>query len=410
MNAKALKILGNLLIILVIMVVAPIALLRVMGYQSFCVISGSMEPTISVGSIVCVREADFSELSTGDVIAFYSGNSVVTHRIVSINNEDKLITTKGDANNTNDFNPVAYTNVIGKVTIHFPMYGYVASAVSLLWGKLIAGGILLIGVILSSVNEEKTTDEKPKSKKSSKGLPLLIVGALIIAGAVTGLIHIYGDYHKSNQTYESLNESYVEINTDVATDQKWQDMIDVDFDSLKAINTDVVGWIYVEGTDISYPIMYSGDDESYLRTAIDGSGATAGSIFLEGYNLPDFSDSHNIIYGHNMRNLSMFGTLKYYKSDKDYYEKHKYFQIILPQKKLRFEIFSYFDTETGSWVYTVPYSDSKDFEEYIGKLKSSSYLNAADYDVHSSDQVVTLSTCSSSEKRFTVHGKLVDSQ
>ncbi|MBR1623659.1 MAG: class B sortase, partial [Pseudobutyrivibrio sp.] len=181
----------------------------------------------------------------------------------------------------------------------------------------------------------------------------------------------------------------------------------VDIDALQQINPDVIGWIYIEGTDISYPIMYSGDDEAYLHATIDGEYAKAGSIFLEGYNLPDFTDSHNIIYGHNMRNLSMFGSLKLYKSEDNYLDEHKYFQIITPSEKMRFEIFSYFDTEPGSWVYTVPYSDSEEFADYISELLRHSYVKTDLGDeVSSKDQIVTLSTCSANEMRFTIHGAL----
>ncbi len=224
---------------------------------------------------------------------------------------------------------------------------------------------------------------------------------MIITGAVGGFLYIYMGYQKTDNLYASVSNSYVTVQAE----DSWEDMIDVDFDSLLQINPDVVGWIYVEGTDITYPIMYSGDDDTYLRTTITKEYATAGSIFLEGANSSDFSDSHSIIYGHNMRNLSMFGTLKYYKSDEDYLDEHRYFQIITPTEKMRFEIFSYFDTEAASWVYGLPYSDSEEFEEYISELVRHSY-EATDTEVLSSDRIVTLSTCSTTGMRFTIHGVL----
>jgi sortase B len=170
----------------------------------------------------------------------------------------------------------------------------------------------------------------------------------------------------------------------------------------------VVGWIYVEGTDISYPIMYSGDDDKYLHATLDGKYAKAGSIFLEGVNSGDFSDSHSILYGHNMRNLTMFGSLKFYKSEEDYYEAHKYFQIITPESKMRYEICSYFDTDAGSWVYTVPYSESDEFDDYISQLLRHSYIKGESFtdEVDASDKIMTLSTCSTTGRRFTVHGVL----
>ena len=402
MNAKILKIIGNVLIIFVIIAIAPIAIPKVFGVQAFNVISGSMEPTISVGSIVYVRNVEFEELSQGDVIAFESGASVVTHRIVEINTEDKLITTKGDANNTEDFNPVSYTNVIGRMIAHFPIYGTIVAWLTDTVGKLVAVVVLVIGAVLSYLGEDKK--EKTESGRTINPKIILATGLLIVFSSLAGLIYIFMGYEKSNKLYAELNNENLEYKD--TTD--WKNMIDVDFSILTKINSDVAGWIYVEGTDISYPIMYSGDDETYLRTTINMEHATAGSIFLEGYNLPDFSDSHSIVYGHNMRNLSMFGSLKLYKENEDYYDSHRYFQIITPKAKMRFEIFSYFDTEPASWVYTVPYYDNQEFSDYINELLSHSYIKLDNYDIDSSDKVVTLSTCSGSEMRFTIHGKLVD--
>ena len=410
---KIFSFLGKVIVGVVILVCLSLVAPRFIGMQAYNVISGSMEPTISVGSIVYVKTADFKELSKGDIIAFDSGASVVTHRIVSIDESDKLITTKGDANDANDFMPVAYVNVIGKITAHLPLLGYVAAAISTTLGKIITGVIFIVGVILSGaggskkrkVETRKHEDESPTNKKKTNPKIVLAIGLVIVFGALGGFLYIYMDYNGSNELYDDLNDSYVETEKEVP----WYEMVQVDFEDLKKINPDVIGWIYVENTDISYPIMYSGNDSTYLRTTIEKQPATAGSIFLEGLNRPDFSDSHDIIYGHNMRNLSMFGTLKFYKSEPNYLEEHKYFQILTPEKKMRFEIFTYFDTDAASWVYTLPYSDNKDFEDFIGKLKSNAYKDIkTEKEVHSSDKVTTLSTCSTTGRRFTLHGYLCD--
>ncbi|SFO16885.1 sortase B [Pseudobutyrivibrio sp. JW11] len=408
MNSRVLKVTGNLLIGLIILACLPVAVPKLLGLQTYNVISGSMEPSISVGSIVYVKNAEFDELAEGDVIAFESGASVVTHRITSIDSQSKLITTKGDANDTEDFVPVAYVNVIGRVVAHVPFLGYIASWLSEITGKVIAVMLLIIGLLLSNSGDKSQDKEKAENKKqNTKVNPkvFLALGLVIIVGSMSGFLYIFMDYQSSNSLYSELNSSYININEQVS-DDSWDSMIDVDFESLQQINPDVVAWIYVEGTDISYPILYSGDDETYLRTTMEGESAKAGSIFLEGYNYPDFTDSHSIIYGHNMRNLSMFGTLKYYKSEEGYLDEHRYFQIITPDSKMRYEIFSYFDTEAASWVYAVPYSDCEEFDDYISELLRHSYEVVDTEEVTSADRVVTLSTCSTSGMRFTVHGVL----
>ncbi len=415
---KILKTLGNIIIVLIILACLPLAVPKLFGLQEFNVISGSMEPEISVGSIVYVKPVAFEELAEGDIIAFEAGATVVTHRIESLNTSDLLITTKGDANASADFMPVAFTNVIGKVILHLPFIGVVAAWLSETLGKIVAGILLIVGVLLSNVGEKKdksvSSDDTSKKQSKKSGINpkiILALGLVIVFGSLGGFLYIYMGYQKSENLYDSLQQQYTTSKSadSGAKEVPWYEMVDVDIEALKQLNSDVAGWIYLENTDISYPILYSGDDDTYLRTTIDKEYATAGSIFLEGYNLPDWTDSHDIIYGHNMRNLSMFGKLRFYKSEEDYYDSHQYFQIITADGRMRFEIFSYFDTEPGSWVYTVPYSVSPEFDEYIADLVSHSYrkLDCAD-GVNSSDKVVTLSTCSASGMRFTVHGYLCD--
>ena len=387
-----------------------------MGYQEFNVISGSMEPEIHIGSIVYGKNVAFDDLREQDIIAFESGASVVTHRIVSIDRENQLITTKGDANANPDFMPVAYTNVIGKVYLHLPFLGTIAAWLSETVGKIVACIILIVGVLLTNIKDNKADSIKEdRIKPSFNPKIILALGLVIIFGSLGGFLYIFIGYQKDKDFYADIQEDYFKWpyqqfpEGPQGGEFQWFEKIYVDLDGLKKVNPDVIGWIYIEDTDINYPILYSGDDTAYLRTNLKKEHATAGSIFLEGYNLPDWSDSHNIIYGHNMRDLSMFGKLKNYKTDESFYDEHKYFQIVTPEGKQRYEIFSYFDTEPASWVYTVPYYDNQEFADYINKLQQQSYRRI-DKDVRSSDMIVTLSTCSSSGQRFTVHGVLVDTK
>lgn len=193
----------------------------------------------------------------------------------------------------------------------------------------------------------------------------------------------------------------------------WQSQVTVDLPSLAAQYPDVKGWLFFENDDISYPIMYSGEDDTYLRTTYDGKYAKAGSIFLEGANSVDFNDSHTIIYGHNMRNRSMFGGLKDYYIQPNYYDYHEYFQILTLDEngnvvKNRYKVFSYYKTPYYSDVYTVIKEECEEMTELIQSMEASSLRDCDTY-VTSSDKVVTLSTCSTGENRFTVHAVLVDS-
>ena len=98
--------------------------------------------------------------------------------------------------------------------------------------------------------------------------------------------------------------------------------------------------------------MYSGDNDTYMKTAYNGDYSVGGAIFMDGENRSDFSDSHILLYGHNMKDLSMFGKLKWYR-DNGHYEGHQYFQIITPTGKDRYEIVSYRDYSVLSGIFNV---------------------------------------------------------
>ena len=189
--------------------------------------------------------------------------------------------------------------------------------------------------------------------------------------------------------------------------ENWYEMFSVDFEYLQSINSDIIGWIVWENEDISYPLLYSGDNSKYLSTSFDGRELSSGSIFLDGRNDSSFSDQHNIIYGHNMKNLSMFGKLKYYKTDDSYYSEHQYIQILLPDRTERYQIFSFNTVSSSSIVYNVDYTNSEEIEEFLNYIELASYT-ATGIDVDSEDKILSLSTCTADEdKRFVINAVLV---
>lgn len=224
------------------------------------------------------------------------------------------------------------------------------------------------------------------------------------------LFNQLSDYHKASHLYKHTAEQFVvekqendkheDELTDITDNEAgWESLIDVDIAGLRQENEDIAGWIYFENEEISYPVLYSGDNTTYLRKAYTGENVQAGSIFIDGDNSSDFSDVHTIIYGHNMKDLSMFGKLKNYVSDKAYIKDHEYFQVITEDRKYRYRIFAYKIVPGDSDVYTIYKNGSQDFLTFVNNvLKKGSYLyndEAFSYD----DHLVTLSTCSD-ENRF----------
>lgn len=249
-------------------------------------------------------------------------------------------------------------------------------------------------------------------KKDIISMVIMVIGIIVIIISAYNLYKIMNDYHQSNKLYDNLENEFVTErvmdNEEETTEEvPWYELARVDLDSVKAINPDAVGWIYFENENISYPVLYSGDNETYLRTALDGSSATAGSIFMEGANQPDFQDCHTIIYGHNMKNLSMFGKLKYYKQPGYYEDNHAYFQIFTDNIVYRYEIFAYADVPADSFVFAVPYGPNDTFQEFINELYATSY-DDTHVTATKDDKIITLSTCSAGDNRFVVHAVRVD--
>lgn len=419
--AKILRAVGTILLIGMIFACAVVVVPKVAGLSVYAVISGSMEPTIPTGSLVFVEKVEPEELLTNDIVAYNSqiaGGGVITHRVIEIKKEERSFITKGDANSSSDVTPVKFEQLVGRVKSFIPGLGKLALFLSEKSGKLIAGGVILVALFLNllasffeKAGSGKRASEKNNPIQNASVLLLLGVGCLLIGVAGFNIYRIFHDYNSSNNLYDELEDDYVTTISKEEESEKvpWYEMISVDLASLQEQNSDVKGWIYFENEDISYPILYSGDDDTYLRRTMDKKSATAGSIFIEGMNNPDFEDSHTLIYGHNMRNLSMFGKLKYYKEDPGYYIDHMYFQIIKNDVVYRYQIFAYEDVSEDSFIYAVPYGPTEDFAEFIDQIYEISYRQTGAV-ATKDDKIITLSTCSttSGEGRFVVHAVRVD--
>ena len=148
---------SGIVFLAVFFLVAAILLLpRLKNVGSYYVVSGSMEPQIPVGSMIYVRETEAEDLEEGDIIAFYSGGTVVTHRVTDNDKEKKELHTKGDRNPLEDMQTVSYGNVIGKYIYHLPFLGYAGAFFSSFPGRFMLIMIGCIGLLLMAY----TRDEK----------------------------------------------------------------------------------------------------------------------------------------------------------------------------------------------------------------------------------------------------------
>ena len=178
----------------------------------------------------------------------------------------------------------------------------------------------------------------------------------------------------------------------------WATDVKVEFDKLKAENPDVIGWIRFDNQDelgINYPILYSGDNQKYLRTDLHGNSHIAGGIFLEDLKKSDFSDYYNIIYGHNMNDGSMFGSLKKYKDD-GFWKENQYFTVYSETTAYRYRIFSYEDAVNGGDVYKVGYQPGEEYQKFIDQMIKDSDVDTG-VKPQTSNKILTLSTCTGTD-------------
>ena len=230
-----------------------------------------------------------------------------------------------------------------------------------------------------------------KRNRNIGAILLIAAGLLLIAAALYELIPALLAYKRADDTYEALREAYVTGQPETSSDDPaeegeelpaWYEALQVDFETLKEANPDVTGWIYFDNIEqIDYPV-------------------------LEGNNVPDFNDCHTILYGHNMKNGSMFGSLKQYKND-GFYEKNEYFTVFTEDAAYRYQIFAYSDVPEDSDVYTTGYLPDETFDGFLTELLKSSYKDTG-VTVGRDDKVLTLSTCSGDGLRFVVHAVRVD--
>ena len=148
---KALDWIGTIIIVLAILVCLSLAVPKLFGVSGYAVITGSMEPTIPVGSMIYAKYEDPHALNVGDVIVFYDGYSEVpvTHRVVENNPTDGILVTQGDANPEPDMAPILYPNVIGKVVCHVPILGRLLAPLGSFGGKLSLICIIMGALLLS---------------------------------------------------------------------------------------------------------------------------------------------------------------------------------------------------------------------------------------------------------------------
>ncbi len=245
-------------------------------------------------------------------------------------------------------------------------------------------------------------DKKNKPKKKQIYTVLMLICVVVFLFALYKVVTIIMDYKAIDDYYDKANEEFVTIQDD---GQK----INVDFQQLREINDDVSGWIYLKDTDISYPILQGPSNDYYLFRDYEKNYLVAGSIFLDSSNQKDFSDSHTIVYGHNMHNGSMFGSLDKFMEE-EYRDEHPYVHILLPDGTWhRYEIFSSYIADIDDGTFTVFSDSQQEYDKYLSLCEEKNLYSNTEPPADG-ENILTLSTCtedSDDYKRYVLQAKYV---
>lgn len=239
---------------------------------------------------------------------------------------------------------------------------------------------------------------------------IIIVVAAVAAGIIykTGQKNreqVYTDLAEKNTVSEDAKEPETEAGTDIP----------VDFDSLKKENADIYAWIRIPDTVVDYPVVQSAkEDDYYLNRTVDGKEGLPGSIFTEAsYNGQDFTDKVTVIYGHNMRDDTMFGGLRSYLED-DYLEAHPKIYIYTPEHIYTYRVFGAITYDNRHILYQYDCEDEKQYEAFLHSLETIRLMPSnleQPLEVTTDDRIIILSTCNGNDsQRFLIGAVLTDEE
>lgn len=259
-------------------------------------------------------------------------------------------------------------------------------------------------------------EAKMRRKEALRNAPLSVRirnGALnVITVCLIGIILVSGyKIGKTMWEYQMAKSAYTNISEKTAKVDPKQFTGVVDWKALKKVNPDVQGWLYQKDTVINYPVVQGTDNDTYLHTRFDKQWSGGGTLFVDCRMEKDFKGFNSIIYGHHMKDGSMFRSIRGYTKEDGYYDKHKTLELATPHGNYHLVVFSAFITKaTDEDTYKMTY-DEAEKQAYIDRAweRSELPITRDSVDVTKNDRLVTLSTCAYDyeEARYIVMCKMV---
>lgn len=247
-------------------------------------------------------------------------------------------------------------------------------------------------------------NKKNKSKKYKKAILNLILYIILLSILIYSGIKIfkwYKDKTNNNKIVEQIkNTVIVEENNEDGNENGYT----VDFNKLKEQNNETIAWLKINNTNVEYPVVKGTNNSFYLNHSFDKSKNSAGWIFADYKNKFDNTDKNIVIYGHNMRDGSMFGSMLNIL-DAKWYENEENTNITLytENEKCIYKVFSIYKIENEDYYIKTEFKNDNEFEEFVKNLKKRS-IKDFNVDISKDDNILTLSTCANNNKyRIVLH-------
>lgn len=246
--------------------------------------------------------------------------------------------------------------------------------------------------------------KKAKRSKETKNLKKIISNIIIVIFLV---IMIYSLIKIMIWIRENNNNNAIVEEVKEFVEEK-ENKYKVDFEGLKLKNSDVVGWLKVENTNIEYPVVKSTDNKYYLTHSFDKSENSAGWVFADFRNFIDGTDKNIIIYGHNRRDGSMFGTQSRALEEEWLSNEENHIITFITEKEYStYQIFSVYSVENEEYYIKTAFENNEEFDEFLTTIKSRS-IHDFNLEINNEDQVLTLSTCANNNNyRVVIHAKKI---
>lgn len=262
-------------------------------------------------------------------------------------------------------------------------------------------------------NERKKHHRGRRKKKKGMLLSNIILVIALIVFCISGfqLLKIGKGYLDGRSEYDKVRKLAVTEDKDKSKNNDdnsdAEDTFSVDFQKLLEINPDTIAWIRFpkKPSQINYPVVQGTDNSKYLKKTFSANENTLGAIFLNVDNQKDFSDKNSVIYGHRMKDGSMFRHLQDYDT-REFWKSNPYFYIYTVDGRiLKYHIYSAGQVVDTSESYRTTFETEEEYQSFLDMTKSSSLYNTG-VEVTTDDTIVTLSTCTSASDnhRFVVRG------